>query len=296
MNHPHQSSIFLEDATILSQQALPGNQHILRLNAPKLAAQASPGCFAHLQIDLRLPLRRPLSVMRTDPSSGWVEFLYKNVGTGTDLLATKPAGHTLSVMGPIGQGFMPDPDRPLALLLGGGVGIPPIVFLAGELRAEALPYQPLVLMGSEVPFPFTSRPSQIIIPGLPYGVIGCMPLMEDWGIASRLASLQGWPGCFDGYITDLAHIWIKSLATAQREKIAIYACGPIPMLKACARLANEFDLPCQVSLEERMACATGGCAGCAVRVATQDGPAMRRVCVDGPVFDSTSIDWQALPA
>ena len=199
-------------------------------------------------------------------------------------------------MGPIGHGFELDSSRPSALLLGGGVGIPPMVFLAGQMRAAAQTCQPLVLMGSEVPFPFTARPSQILVPGLPAGVIGCMPLMEDWGIASRLTSQQGWPGCFEGTITDLARCWLKTLDAPKLDKVAVYACGPVPMLRAAATLAREFSLPCQVSLEERMACATGGCAGCTVPVEAAGAPAMKRVCVDGPVFDAAIINWPALPA
>jgi len=295
MSPSHRNSIFLEDAEILSHETRPGEQFILRLQAPKLAARARPGCFAHLQCDPQLPLRRPMSVMRADSDAGWVELLYKTVGKGTGLLAEKPVGGSISIMGPIGRGFEADPGRPLALLLGGGVGIPPMVFLAAELRAAKARYQPLVLMGSEVPFPFTSRPSQIMVPGLPAGVIGCMPLMEDWGLASRLASQQGWPGCFEGYITDLARAWLRTLDTESLGRVKLYACGPVPMLKATAGLADEFRVPCQVSLEERMACATGGCAGCTVQVETSGGPAMRRVCVDGPVFDAAEIDWPALP-
>jgi len=295
MDPSHRNSIFVEEATILSHEACAGEQYIVRLRAPKLAARARPGCFAHLRCDPQLPLRRPMSVMRADPAAGWVELLYKKVGRGTGLLAEKPVGAGISIMGPIGRGFEPDPDRPLALLLGGGVGIPPMIFLAAELRVAGNRYRPLVLMGSEVPFPFTSRPSQIMVPGLPPGVIGCMPLMEDWGLASRLASLQGWPGCFEGTITDLARAWIKTLDAGALGQVMVYACGPLPMLKATARLADEYTVPCQVSLEERMACATGGCAGCTVRIETRQGPAMRRVCVDGPVFDAGIIDWPALP-
>jgi len=164
------------------------------------------------------------------------------------------------------------------------------VFLAERLRADAH-WQPLVLMGSEVPFPFSARPSRFLVPGLPEGVIAAMPLLEDWGIPSRLASLQGFPGCFEGYITELARNWLDSLSAAERAEVGIYACGPHPMLAAAARLAGEYSLPCQVSLEEYMACAVGGCAGCTVRLITPDGPAMKRVCVDGPVFDATLIDW-----
>ena len=118
-----------------------------------------------------------------------------------------------------------------------------------------------------------------------------MPLMEDWGIPSRLASAQGYPGCHDGFVTDLARVWLERLAPEQRAEVAVYACGPTPMLAATAALARDLGLPCQVSLEEYMACAVGGCAGCVVRIRTDQGPAMKRVCVDGPVFDAASVVW-----
>jgi dihydroorotate dehydrogenase electron transfer subunit len=146
-----------------------------------------------------------------------------------------------------------------------------------------------VLMGSEVPFPFKTRPSTILLTGIPDGVIGCMPLMEDWNIPSRLASRQGYPGCHDGYVTDLARIWLESLDGNSLREVEIFACGPTPMLKATAHLAQELGVPSQVSLEEFMACAVGGCAGCTVEVRTPNGPAMKRVCVDGPVFDGASV-------
>ena len=116
-----------------------------------------------------------------------------------------------------------------------------------------------------------------------------MPLLDDWGIPSRLASLQGYSGCHQGYVTDLARHWLDALDAAEREAVSLYACGPHPMLAATASLAAEYGLPCQVSLEEYMACAVGGCAGCTVPVHTDEGLAMKRVCVDGPVFDADQV-------
>jgi dihydroorotate dehydrogenase electron transfer subunit len=118
-----------------------------------------------------------------------------------------------------------------------------------------------------------------------------MPLLEQWGVTARLTSLAGFDGCFRGYVTDLARPWLQSLGAEERDKVEVFACGPTPMLKAVAALAEEFDIPCQVSLEEFMACAVGGCAGCTVEVETDEGPAMKRVCVDGPVFDARSVVW-----
>ena len=116
-----------------------------------------------------------------------------------------------------------------------------------------------------------------------------MPLLEDWGIPSRLASLQGYPGCHPGYVTDLARRWLDGLSDEERAEVGVYACGPHPMLEAVVGLARDYGLPVQVSLEEFMACAVGGCAGCVVEVSTPSGPAMKRVCVDGPVFDGYTV-------
>jgi len=286
----HRDTIFVEDATVIHQQAWQGDQYLLRLQAPLCAAHAMPGSFAHLQCEPALPMRRPLSIMRVDAEAGWVDFLYKAVGRGTRALAARPAGDTISILGPIGKPFTPDASRPRTLLLGGGVGIPPMVFLADRLRCEKH-WQPLVLMGSEVPFPFMAQPSRFIVPGIPAATIASMPLLEDWGIPSRLASQQGYQGCYEGFITDLARHWLEALAPEESSQVSLFACGPHPMLAATARLALEYGLPCQVSLEEYMACAVGGCAGCAVRINTPQGAAMKRVCVDGPVFDARDVDW-----
>ena len=286
----HRGTIFVEDAELLSQQEYPGQQFVIRLRAPKCAAAATPGSFAHLTVDPQVPMRRPLSIQRVDAKAGWIEILYKIVGPGLEALSKRPVGSTISVLGPIGNGFKPSPERPRALLVGGGVGIPPMVFLAESLKDRTdADWKPLVLMGSEIPFPFQTRPSTIIVPGIPEGVIACMPLLDSWGVPSRLATLAGFPGCFDGYVTDLAAAWLSSLDEQALAEVEMFACGPTPMLQATARVARRFGVPCQVSLEEFMACAVGGCAGCAVPVVTDAGLAMKRVCVDGPVFDANAV-------
>jgi dihydroorotate dehydrogenase electron transfer subunit len=293
-------TIFLEQARVISQLAYDAEQFVLRLAAPKCAAHAEPGSFVHLTCDASIPMRRPLSIMRAHPREGWIELLYKVVGAGLHSLAARKAGEELSVLGPIGRPFVPHPERPRTLLLGGGVGIPPMVFLAERLsgaqraahsagETSAMTWKPLVLMGSEVPFPFRSRPSRIILPGVPAGSLACMPLLEEWGVPSRLASCSDFPGCFAGFVTELADTWLASLGQAQLDEVEIFSCGPTAMLKASAALARRYGVPCQVSLEEFMACAVGGCAGCTVQVRTPEGPAMKRVCVDGPVFDAYSV-------
>jgi len=290
MTNPDRGTIFLEEARVLQHTAYDGNQLVLRLHAPKCAAHALPGSFVHVTCDQAIPMRRPLSIMRVDAQTGWIEVLYKVLGVGLHALAARKAGDTVSSLGPIGKPFVVHPERPRPLLIGGGVGIPPMVFLSDTLRANrTAAWKPLVLMGSEIPFPFRTRPSATVVAGMPDGTIACMPLLEEWGIASRLASRAGFPGCFDGFVTELADHWLATLGPKEMSEVEIFACGPTPMLQAAAKVASKHGVPCQVSLEEFMACAVGGCAGCTVLVKTPDGPAMKRVCVDGPVFDAYTV-------
>ncbi len=284
----HRNTIFVEDCEILTHTAYDGDQYIMRVHAPKIAKNAKPGSFAHLTVHPLRPMRRPVSIMRVSKDLGWVDFLYKKLGEGTALLAEREVGENINIMGPIGKAFEIKPEYKRPLLIGGGVGMPPMVFIAEACKQQG-GYEPFVILGSEVPFPFTTKPSAIMVPGIPDGVIAAMPLLDDWNIASRLASLQGYAGTYEGYVTDLARLWLKSLTDEQRNEVEIYSCGPHPMLEAVAKLAKEFDLPCQVSLEEFMACAVGGCAGCVVAVKTNNGIAMKRVCVDGPVFDAYTV-------
>jgi dihydroorotate dehydrogenase electron transfer subunit len=285
---PKRGTIALEDAEIIDHQAFAGQQFILRVRAPKAARRATPGTFAHISVDPAVPLRRPLSIMRANASEGWLEFLYKPKGRGLDKLSARRSGEVLSVIAPIGRGFAPDPARPQLLALGGGVGIPPMIFLADQFRARP-EFKTLVLMGSEVPFPFELVESRLEVAGGSAGATHAVALLERWGVPSRLASNAGLPGCHRGYVTDLARAWLQSLPTKARAEVQVLACGPTPMLAAVAKLARELDLPCQLALEEFMACGVGGCAGCNVLLQTADGPAMKRVCVDGPVFDAREV-------
>ena len=288
--HPAtRETIFPEQAPILMHEAYPGHQHIIRLQAPEIAAHARPGSFVHMQVHPSLLMRRPMSIMRANPKAGWIEILYKALGEGTRLLAQRKVDEMIELIGPIGVPFKLEDYRRRPLLIGGGVGMPPMIFLAEHLRKQAGDLQPLVILGSEVPFPFRSRPSQILVPGLPSDVIACMPLLEDWGIPSRLCSQQDFAGCHQGFVTDLARPWLNSMTERQHTEVEIFACGPTPMLKAVAALAGEYGMPCQISLEEHMACAVGGCAGCNVEIQTPEGPAMKRICVDGPVFEASSV-------
>jgi dihydroorotate dehydrogenase electron transfer subunit len=288
MSRSDRDTIFVEDARVLEHREYPGEQFVIRLSAPETAARARAGSFVHLRCDADIPMRRPLSIMRAQPDEGWVELLYKIVGAGLKSLSRASTGDRLNLLGPIGNGFDVDPARPRAVLIGGGVGIPPLLFLAETLAGRA-DVDAQVFFGSELPFPFALAESQLPVAAAGDTATHSLALLENWGIPGRLASAAGLDGCYPGFVTELARAWLDSLSAAERNDCLIYACGPEPMLLAAKALASNFSLPAQLCLEEFMACAVGGCAGCAVRVDTPDGPAMRRVCVDGPVFDGASV-------
>lgn len=281
-------TIFVEHARVLEHTEFPEAQYILRVAAPKTARSARPGSFAHVRCGDAVPLRRPLSIMRVDAAQGWVEFLYKIVGRGLAALARHGPGDEVGILAPIGNGFEPDPGRPDVLAIGGGVGIPPVLFLAEELctRPE---FRTLVLMGSEVPFPFPLARASRPVEAMPEDATHALEPLERRGTPSRLASLAGLAGCHRGYVTELGRRWLAARPPAGLDATQIVACGPEPMLRAAAGLAAEFGIPCQLALEEYMACGVGGCAGCTVLLERPDGPAMKRVCVDGPVFDAREV-------
>jgi dihydroorotate dehydrogenase electron transfer subunit len=291
MKASQRNTICVEDAEVIHHIAYPENQFVLRLRAPGCAATARPGSFVHLQCNQTIPMRRPLSIMRANADESWIELLYKTMGAGLTALSQREPGDKLSIIGPIGNGFSPDPDRPKAVMIGGGVGIPPLICLAEALRRDTgdQAEQAVAFFGSELPFPFELTESKIPLPGSPASASNSLEVIENLGITCRLATTAGFPGCFDGYVTDLARAWLNTLSDSALREITIFACGPGPMLRAAAGLAKEFDLPSQLCLEEFMACAVGGCAGCAVQVETSTGTAMKRVCVDGPVFNGNEI-------
>ncbi|MBM4196757.1 MAG: dihydroorotate dehydrogenase electron transfer subunit [Gammaproteobacteria bacterium] len=286
----HRNTVFLEDARVLALQPFPGHQYVLTLEAPQCAGRALPGSFVHLQCAADIPMRRPLSILRTNPGEGTIQVLFKVIGPGLRSLAMARAGDRISTLGPIGNGFAPDPSRPRVVLIGGGVGMPPLQFLGERLAADGVTaWKPLAFFGSELPFPFKPGRSTSKLHGVDHRIDACEPRLEALGVPSRLASLAGFDGCYRGYVTALAGEWLAALREKERDEVAICACGPQVMLEAAARLARDFGVPAQLCLEEYMACGVGGCAGCTIAVDTDAGPAMKRVCVDGPVFDSRAV-------
>ncbi len=149
------------------------------------------------------------------------------------------------------------PQRPRVLLVGESAGIGPTVALAERLRGpvagrahsgDMAPSgcKPLVLLGSDEPFPFRARPSSIIVAGIPSDVIACMPLLEEWGVPCRLASPADLPGCFEGSVAALAAAWLGSLGPDELRELELFACGPATLLEQIEALAERYGVPCQV--------------------------------------------------
>ena len=278
-------TISVNDCQILEHYKFEAEQYILTLESKEIAEVTRPGQFVHLSVSGILAMRRPISVMSVDIENGTFDLLYKIIGEGTRQLAERKIGDMLSVIGPIGNGFEMTKNK-IPLLIGGGVGMPPIIAMAQELKGDTY-FSPYVILGSEVPFPFVT--SKSTLNGYHSSKLHTMPLLEEWGIPCGLTSLQNYEGVYQGYVTDLAKDFLESLSSHELSNVEIYTCGPHPMLEAVSKLAKKYNIPCQVSLEEFMACAVGGCAGCTVEVQTENGPAMKRVCVDGPVFEAQSV-------
>lgn len=278
--------VFEENAEVVAHVHHPGDQHILRLAAPKTACQARPGQFVHVRVSPERSLRRPISIMLVDRQAGTIDLLYKVVGKGTRRLSERQKGDVLPLLGPIGRPFDLEDASRRYILIGGGVGIPPMIFAADQLADAA---DCVLFAGSEAPFPFALRPTTFILPGIEGNAILSIASLESRGIPSRLASNTGQYGCFRGHVPDLARLYLSALNEDERKRSVLLACGPHPMLHAVARLGREFALPAYLSLEEYMACGIGGCAGCVVKTLEADGVHYRRVCVDGPVFAADEL-------
>lgn len=284
------------------REVAPRHFHF-QLHAPTLARDAAPGQFVHVATrpnsttwNFDPLLRRAFSIMNADRENQSVEMLFRVEGQGTTALAAAKEGDELDIIGPLGQTFDLSPFHvkqsnvvlPRAILVGGGVGVPPLVFLGKILRATKIRVSALI----------GARTSQ--------DVLG-LDTFRALNIESTVATDDGSAG-HHGRVIDL----LEAELTTDNKAI-VYACGPWPMLRAVALLCQKQGVRCQVSLEEAMPCGIGVCNGCVVR-ATQPHamgatpPQLneiigdewspyqryRRICVEGPACWADEIEWEQL--
>ena len=239
----------------------------MRIASSYLAEKAVPGQVVEVRCSAQTDplLRRPLGVHRV--VNGGIELLYEVIGKGTELLSRMKPGVLLDVIGPLGTGFNIPKRRGISILVAGGNGVAPLLFLAEKLIAKR-------------------QKVCVLIGGCSRGHVLCEKEFKKIGAEVSIATEDG-SGGHKGLVTDL----LKDILTSRPPASAtiIYACGPTGMLKAVARIARDRRIPCQVSLEERMACGLGACLGCPVKVTT--AAEYKMVCKDGPVFDAKEITW-----
>ncbi len=265
---------YLIEAPVLENLRLRQHHYRLTVGAPEIAARALPGQFvmaAEAAADsLPYPLlKRALavySVRHDENRPAAVSMLIKTVGPGTRRLATLEAGDSLNLMGPLGNGFDLDLARgKVTLLVAGGVGIASVYMLAQQLLAR----------GDEVHLLYGGRTAEDLV---------VLDDFTDLGIPVFTATEDGSRG-FHGLVTEGLQGYVNDFVLG---RLVIYTCGPSPMMRAVCKLAADRDIPCQISVEAKMACGFGVCLGCSVK--TVDS--YRLACQHGPVFDGREFVWE----
>ena len=243
----------------------------LVLSAPQIAPLIEPGQFAHVRIPPLKDalLRRPFSIFQV--AGDTFSILYKNVGKGTDALARMRAGEELSVIAPLGHGFtIPKAGGETPLLVAGGYGM-----AAMFLLAQRSPQKGIVFVGGR-------RRVDIL----------CEKEFAALSWEVRATTEDGSHG-EKGLVTQPLLAALRTPHSALRTR-KLFACGPTPMLKAVGKIAADFNLPCELSMDEHMCCGVGVCLTCVIPVKTDGGWEYQRTCTEGPVFDSQQIVWERL--
>lgn len=240
----------------------------LRFHEPHIAQFSHPGQFINIKVSNNyVPLlRRPFSIHRIDRDKGWFEILFKIIGQGTDALAHSEVGAKLDILGPLGNHFHIESTIDQAILIAGGLGIAPLLFLAEELKQKNCPS--ILFYGNKTK-----------------AEICALREFEAIGVAYFLATEDGSTG-LKGRVTDLISEHHEALTSPNSM---IYACGPNPMLQRIKEIMEMMGRTCQVSLETMMACGFGVCLGCVVNSSSASNP-YKYACKDGPVFYTSEID------
>ena len=243
---------------ILEISKLTQTTFSMTIRADDIACAAAPGQFLHVKCGEEFVLRRPISICDINGSD--LRIVFEVRGKGTMWLSQRRAGETIDLLGPLGKGF--DITAENVIVVGGGIGAAPMLLAAKHENCSA------AILGF--------RSAQQIM------------LTDEFGKA-----------CNEVYITtDDGSFGEKGFVTAPLERLlnssaygAVLACGPTPMLRKIAKLCAKYNVPCQVSLEERMGCGVGACLVCACKTQSGGKDKMSHVCKDGPVFNAQEVVW-----
>lgn len=247
---------------IISKQAIAKGIFDLTIKCPEIADITKAGQFAQVSAE-GFFLRRPISICDIDKENGTIRLVFEVRGKGTDKISMLNKGDLIDIIAPLGNGFKVLDKGKKAICIGGGIGTPPMVGIAKEYGENAT-----VISGF--------RSANAVI------------LQDDFkaqGNETVLCTDDGTAG-IHGFVTDA----LKEKLESEKPDI-IYACGPMPMLKAIVTMAEEYGIETQVSLEQRMACGVGACLVCVCRTVKDGKEIFSHVCTDGPVFDGKEVDF-----
>lgn len=255
-----------ENCTVVSQECIAAGIYSLWIQTEKIAADAKPGQFVSMYTkDKTKLLPRPISICEIDKEQGRLHLVYRVTGenTGTEEFSRLQPGDTLPVIGPLGNGFpVEKAEGKRVFLMGGGIGVPPILELAKEMNCAE---------------------KQIVV-----GYRDCHTfLREEFEAAGTL-----YISTEDGSVGTKGNV-MDAIREKKLQADMIYACGPTPMLRAIKQYAEENNIECYISLEERMACGIGACLSCVCKSREKDAHSNvnnKRICKDGPVFLSTEVE------
>jgi len=269
------SFIYSIKVQILFKKEVAPNIFLMKLSAPSIALEAIPGQFIHIKCgkDNYHVMRRPISIHKIDKKKGEIYILFQVVGESTKLLAQRLVGDYLDILGPIGNGFNILTKSKKIIVVGGGIGVAPLLALVEES----------LIQGKEVKVFIGALKKELII-----GEESFMRLGAKVDAATDDGSYK-----HKGFVTDLLEEAIKEGWLPDQ----IFSCGPRPMLKKIAAISSDANIDCQVSLEERMACGIGACLGCVCKIKSKDNKQdivkseYKRVCIDGPIFEGSEVVW-----
>ncbi len=235
------------------------------VKAPEITKEAKAGQFLEIKVsETGEPyLRRPISIFNIDGDI--VEFIFQVKGRGTELLAQVQEGKLIDIMGPLGKGTFKVKEYNNVAIIGGGIGTYPLYELTKELKGKA---------NLNVYLGFRDK-----------SLVTCEKEFEEIGLNKLVVTTDDGSYKEKGFAIDFMKKDIE-----EHKVDMIFACGPLPMLKAVRSYAIENNIPCQISLEERMGCGIGACLGCAVKVRTGEDTKYGHVCKDGPVFNASDVE------
>jgi len=259
---------------IIYNEVLTPDIYRLVFRSEYIAQNAKPGQFVNIKCceGVNTILRRPISICDVDKDNNYVTIVYQKRGKGTEYLSRTRAGDTLDVIGPLGKSFETSDQYKNMAIVGGGIGIFPLLFLLKESKS----LRKTAFIG------FRNKENSVLIDEF-------RRYADDLVISTDDGSLG-----HKGFITDI----LRDRITDEKFDI-IYTCGPEVMMKKVARIADQAGVPCQVSLEQRMGCGIGACLACVCRIKINSDKEnnsqswyYRRVCKDGPVFWGDQVEWK----